>query len=101
MARRSKIALGVGSAAVWLVLTVAVVDRGHDAKTTSCISCHTPMAGRQIALPPADMAKHYREVRAMQIALGRYRPGEDAEASDSFKDAAWQLRHFQEPTENW
>lgn len=101
MATRSKIALGVGSAAVWLVLTVAVVDRGHDAKTTSCISCHTPMAGQQIALPPADMAKHYREVREMQIALGRHRPGEDAEASDSFKDAAWQLRHFQEPTENW
>ncbi len=101
LATRRKVALGLGSLAAWVVLTAGVVGRGYDAKTTSCISCHTPMAGEQIALPPIDMAKHYREVRDMEIALGRHRPGEDGGPRESFKDANWQLRHFQEPTENW
>ena len=60
--------------------------------------------GEQIALPPADMAKYYREVREIERMLGRNRLGEEGEGSgnsESFKDANWQLRHFREPTENW
>ena len=91
--------------AVWLVMTTVVVGGGHGAKTTSCISCHTPMAGKQISLPPADMAKYYREVREIEKMLGRHRLGEGGGDSgmspESFKDANWQLRHFREPTENW
>ena len=98
VAKRTRLIRAGGTAALWLILILAVVGRGYDAKTTSCISCHTPMAGARIALPPADMAKHYREVREMEIALGRNRPGEESEA---YKDANWHLRHFQEPTENW
>ena len=104
MAQGSKIALALGAFVVWLVMTTAVVGGGHGAKTTSCISCHTPMAGTQIALPPADMAKYYREVREMEKILGRNRLGEDGveeKNHESFKDANWQLRHFREPTENW
>lgn len=104
MAKGSKIALALGAFAVWLVMTTAVVGGGHGAKTTSCISCHTPMVGNQIGLPPADMAKYYREVREIERILGRNRLGEEGEKSgnsESFKDANWQLRHFREPTENW
>ena len=104
MARGSKIGLALGAFAVWVIATTAVVGGGHDAKTTSCISCHTPMAGEQIALPPRDMAKYYREVREIEQFLGRNRLGEGDEkplGSESFKDANWQLRHFREPTENW
>ena len=104
MAQGSKIVLALGAFVVWSVMTTAVVGGGHGAKTTSCISCHTPMAGTQIALPPADMAKYYREVREMEKILGRNRLGEDGvegKNHESFKDANWQLRHFREPTENW
>lgn len=104
MAQGSKIGLALGAFAVWVIATTAVVGGGHDAKTTSCISCHTPMAGEQIALPPRDMAKYYREVREIEQFLGRNRLGEGNEkplGSESFKDANWQLRHFREPTENW
>ena len=105
MAKGSKIFLAFGAFAVWLVMTTVVVGGGHGAKTTSCISCHTPMAGKQIALPPADMAKYYREVREIENMLGRQRLGEEGGDSgifsESFKDANWQLRHFREPTENW
>jgi len=104
MAQGSKIALALGAFVVWTVTTVAVVGGGHEAKTTSCISCHTPMAGKQIALPPVDMAKYYREVREMEKMLGRNRLGEaetESNGTESFKDANWQLRHFREPTENW
>ena len=90
MAQGSKIALALGAFVVWLVMTTAVVGGGHGAKTTSCISCHTPMAGTQIALPPADMAKYYREVREMEKILGRNRLGEDGveeKNHESFKDA--------------
>ena len=104
MAQGSKIALALGAFVVWSATTLAVVGGGHEAKTTSCISCHTPMAGKQIALPPVDMAKYYREVREMEKMLGRNRLGEvetGLESGESFKDANWQLRHFREPTENW
>ena len=104
MAQGSKIALALGAFVVWSATTLAVVGGGHEAKTTSCISCHTPMAGKQIALPPVDMAKYYREVREMEKMLGRNRLGEvetGVERGESFKDANWQLRHFREPTENW
>ena len=101
MAKGSRISLALGSFAVWVVLTSAVVGGGHNAASTSCISCHTPMAGKQIALPPLDMAKYYREVREIEQMLGRSRVGEDSAYPESYKDANWQLRHFREPTKNW
>jgi quinol-cytochrome oxidoreductase complex cytochrome b subunit len=98
--KSSKVLLGLGALAFWVVLIAAVIGSGYQTKTTSCISCHTPMKDKRQALPPLDMAKHYREVREMQIALGRHRPDE-AEGSESYKDANWQLRHYAEPTEHW
>jgi quinol-cytochrome oxidoreductase complex cytochrome b subunit len=97
----SKVLIGLGALAFWVVLTAAVVGSGYRTKTTSCISCHTPMMDKRQALPPVDMAKHYREVREMEIALGRHRPGDAEGTSESYKDANWQLRHYAEPTEHW
>jgi|TARA_B100000315_G_scaffold216740_1_gene216857 hypothetical protein len=96
-----KVVLGLGALTAWVVLIGGVVGSGYHTKTTGCISCHTPMADRTQALPPADMARYFRDVRQMEIDIGRHRLDESGETSESYKDANWQLRHFYAPTENW
>jgi hypothetical protein len=85
----------------WVVITAGVVGSGYSSKTTSCISCHTPMEDHTLALPPIDMAAHYRNVRQMEIYLNRYRDPDMGGTPERYKDATWNLRHVYAPTENW
>ncbi len=91
-------ALAVG---LWSALMAGVWGSGYPAKTTGCVSCHNPMMGVRQALPPANMGKFFREERARQIKVGRYRIGAEGGVGQSYKDANWQLRHFYEPTMTW
>ncbi len=95
-----KLLMGVGAIAVWVVMTAGVIGSAYPAKTTGCTSCHNPMMGVRQALPPANMAKYYRESRQLQIKVGGYRAGSTGLA-ESYKDANWQLRHYYEPTMTW
>ncbi len=101
LAMGPRLALASGVSLVWIGFTAGVVGSGYQNKTTSCISCHTPMVDQTQALPPLDMAKYFRETRQIDIEMGRHRPGETGKPSESYKDANWQLRHFYEPTEYW
>ena len=96
-----KAMMGLGALVIWAVTTVGVVGSGYPAKTTGCTSCHNPMMGVRQALPPPDMGKFYRKERRLQIQVGRYRVGAATGASQSYKDANWQLRHYYEPTMTW
>jgi hypothetical protein len=98
---QGRIVMGLGALAIWALVTAGVVGSGYPAKTTGCTSCHNPMMGQRQALPPADMAGYYREARQMQIEVGKYRVGSAGGASESYKDANWQLRHYYEPTMTW
>ena len=100
LSTRVKLLMGAGALAIWLGMTAGVVGTAYPAKTTGCTSCHNPMMGVRQALPPADMAKYYRESRQMQIDVGKYRAGSTGGA-ESYKDANWQLRHYYEPTMTW
>ena len=95
-----KLLMGAGAIAIWVGMTASVVGTGYPAKSTGCTSCHNPMMGVRQALPPANMAKYYRESRQMQIKVGGYRAGSTG-AAESYKDANWQLRHYYEPTMTW
>ena len=95
-----KLMMGAGALAIWVGMTAGVVGTSYPAKTTGCTSCHNPMMGIRQALPPANMAKYYRESRELQIKVGGYRAGSTG-ADESYKDANWQLRHYYEPTMTW
>jgi quinol-cytochrome oxidoreductase complex cytochrome b subunit len=96
-----KVILATSLWIIWGAFMAGVVGAGHHAKTTGCASCHNPMMGVRQALPPADMAEFYRVERARQIAVGKYRVGDENAIGASYKDANWQLRHFYEPTMTW
>ena len=101
MSTKARATLAIGSLAFWIIMTAGVVGSGYKSKTTSCISCHTPMEDLTLALPPADMAAYYRHVRQMDIDVNRYQDQEEGGAPERYKDATWQLKHVYEPTENW
>ncbi len=101
LATSVKLLMAAGAVAVWGIMGAGVVGSGYHAKTTGCISCHTPMMGVRQALPPPDMADYYREVRRLQIEVGRYRAGDASGEALSYKDANWQLRHYYEPGMTW
>ncbi len=96
-----KVLMGLGAVALWGLAVGGVYNAGYPAKTTGCMSCHNPMMGQRQALPPPDMAGFYRKERQRQIQVGKYRVGAATGASQSYKDANWQLRHYYEPTMTW
>src|SRR3989338_4847890 len=100
----SIVAIAIYAGLVWAVPLGAVVASGSPAKTLGCPSCHNPMMGQRQALPPAKMGEYYKVERQRQVNLGGYNIGsEDTQdhAGGSYKDANWQLRHFDEPTMTW
>ena len=91
------------------LLFFGIYRSGAPAKLYGCIACHTPAYGMRQYLPPMDVSKYYKEERARQIQVGKFRAGKLDESgmasfggpAESYKDANWQLRHFYEPTFTW
>jgi len=92
-----------------LVIGVGVYKSGHQAKVLGCSSCHNSGMGIRMGTPPVDVVGYYFKERQMQIGVGKYRAGKGtdvsghvtATATQSYKDANWQMRHMYEPTFTW
>ena len=94
---------------VFGIIIFGIAKNGYQAKLHGCIACHNPSTGVRQNRPPMDVADYYKNNRARQIEVGKYRASKTGTEGESvigqevetYKDANWQMRHIYEPTFTW